>query len=321
MDRNLSNYAFYLREECGRGERTIEAYLGDLQRFRAFLDKRDDLPLRWEEIGADDVRDWFASLHSPSPLYLRRLRSSLLMFYKYLIDIRKVMSHNPVREIATRKKAFRHPSALSISESTRLVQAAFDYSRPHSRTRNWATIIVLLHTGLRLSEFCAMRRQDLSKKNGLPHSLRVIGKGNKERKILLSEEAQRALHQWLQKRRDLVVRLPPEKLDDGSVWLTTNGRYKGNAWHHDSVRYMIGKMGKLAGISKRVHPHLLRHTFATEAVRAGAKLHAVSEALGHSSIATTGIYLHADEAELEAIAAILPSVVGFSRVEGGSSLS
>lgn len=73
---------------------------------------------------------------------------------------------------------------------------------------------------------------------------------------------------------------------------------------------MLTRFGKLAGITKSVHPHLLRHSFATEAIRNGAKIHGLQRALGHASIATTGIYLHADEEELEQVAAVMPSVLG-----------
>ena len=315
MDRNLNGYQFYLREECGRTEQTIAAYLGDLQRFRRFLDARDtDETLRWEEVEANDIRDWFASLHSPSAPYLRRLRSSVLRFYEYLIHVKKITASNPVKEIASRKKPFRYPPALTVSESAQLAEAAFKHSSLQNRTRNKAAIIFLLHTGLRISEFCAMRQQDIGNKNGQLHSVRVIGKGDKERKIILSEQAQQALHQWLQKREVLLKKLPPERLNEDYVWLTTSGRYAGHVWHNDSVRQMVIKMGKLAGIPKHVHPHLLRHTFATEAVRAGAKLHVLSEALGHSSLAMTGIYLHADEADLEDVAAILSQAMRFSDV-------
>ena len=315
MDQDLSNYQYYLQEECGRAQKTVAAYLGDLQRFRNFLDERDrDGGLRWEEVGADDIRAWFTSLDAPSTSYLRRMRSSVMMFYDYLIHVKKVMSNNPAKEIASRKKIFRHPQALTVSESGRLIKAAFEHSSVRNRTRNWAAIAFLLHTGLRVSEFCAMRKQDVRNKDGLPHSVRVIGKGNKERRVVLSGQSQQALYQWLQKRKDVVARLSPERVSDDYVWLTTSGRHAGHVWHQESVRRMVVKMGKLAGLSKHVHPHLLRHTFATEAVRAGAKLHALSEALGHSSIATTGIYLHADEAELEAVAAILPEMVNLSDV-------
>ena len=312
----LNSYQLYLRDECGRSQRTIEAYLGDLYRFRNFLDNRSvGVPLRWEEVGARDIRAWFGSLDNPSTMYLRRLRSSLVTFYEYLIHTEKVMQDNPAKEIATRKRPFRHPSFLTVEESTRLIKAAVEHSPARNRVRNWTTVAFLLHTGLRISEFCAMREQDISYKGGFPNIIRVIGKGDKERKVTLSEQAQRALYQWLQHRKRIIIELPPDKLLDSSyVWITPSGNRSGNAWHQDSVRKMISKMGKLAGLSKHVHPHLLRHTFATEAVRAGAKLHAVSAMLGHSSIGTTGIYLHADEAELEAVAAVLPNMMNFSNV-------
>jgi integrase/recombinase XerC len=150
-----------------------------------------------------------------------------------------------------------------------------------------------------------MKIADISYCDRLPHSLKVISKGNKERKIILSPEATRALYQWLQERAHIEADAPIGA-DTRYVWLIPNGRKRGQRMTASGVRAMLRRLGKLA--SKGVHPHLLRHSFATEAVRRGAKIHGLKEMLGHSSIATTGIYLYADEQELERMALVMPSI-------------
>ncbi len=88
------------------------------------------------------------------------------------------------------------------------------------------------------------------------------------------------------------------------------GKKRGEGISPAGVRTLLRRLGSLANLTRRVYPHLLRHSFATEAVKHGAKIHKLKEVLGHSSIATTGVYLHADEGELEQVAAVMPSVLG-----------
>lgn len=220
---------------------------------------------------------------------------------------------NPAREVKAPKLPKRHPGALSTDEVSRLIQAAVEHSRTSERLRNWTLIAFLFHTGLRVSELCGLRVSDVQHRNRLPHSIRVIGKGNKERRVILSAEAKRSLYQWLQERAHIEAAAPLE-VDASFVWLVPAGKRRGEGISPSGVRALLRHLAPLANLTKRVHPHLLRHSFATEAVRRGAKIHGLKEMLGHASIATTGVYLHADEDELEQVAAVMPSVL-----EGGTS--
>lgn len=93
------------------------------------------------------------------------------------------------------------------------------------------------------------------------------------------------------------------------MWLAVTGRKRGKHHSPQGVRELLRHYANHAGISKRVYPHLLRHTYATEAIRGEAKLHGLRGSLGHANIATTSRYLHADESELEAFAAVMPRVI------------
>ena len=142
---------------------------------------------------------------------------------------------------------------------------------------------------------------------GLPRSLRVIGKGNKEREVYVSEAAGRALAAWLVERSNLISQAQGAE-KSGAVWVSLRSgaiqRLQPRA-----IQRLCERIGNRAGLTERLHPHLLRHTFATAAIRNGAQLHAVKDALGHASLATTGIYLHADSKDLEKVANSLPNII------------
>jgi integrase/recombinase XerD len=320
-------FASYLEVERGKGPLTIKAYLDDVRRFRKWLDGHAierGLPPGWEEVGARHIRAYTAWLSTErrlersdgsyieagkvGPKYLHRITSSLRIWFDYLQEIEKLRPDNPAREVKKPRLPKRNPPSLTLEELGRLIAAAVEHSRLPERVRNWTMIAFIFNTGLRVSELCDMKIADISYRDRLPHSLKVIGKGNKERKIILSPEATRALYQWLQERAYIEADAPIGA-DTRYVWLIPNGRKRGQRMTASGVRAMLRRLGKLAGITKGVHPHLLRHSFATEAVRRGAKIHGLKEMLGHSSIATTGIYLHADEQELEQVASVMPSIL------------
>ena len=302
----------YLARERGRSPKTITAYLGDLDRFERWLvtDLVTDMhmPILWHEVQTKHIRAYLTELDA-SPSYFHRVHSSLNMWFTYLVDVAEDLDHNPCKRIQKPRKSQRHPGALTMSEVEQLVRAALSHSRPSDRVRNWTMLAFLTGTGLRVSEFTNMDMSDIKHKEGYPHSITVIGKGNKQRKVILTESAKTALYQWLRARKRLAYDLPPDA-DRDAVWLNTAGRYKGTRLGTAAVRKLTKKFARLANIHKDVHPHLLRHTLATELVRNNASLHAIRDTLGHSNIATTSVYLHADEEELTAMAASLPDFLG-----------
>ena len=326
-------FELYLRVEEGKGEKTIAAYLGDVGRFRNWLDKQGvgrGAPVPWEQVQPRHLRAYLAWLSSDrltaradgahikaravGPKYVNRVISSLREWFDYLENVEKVIEGNPARELKKPKLPKRNPAHLSTSEVSRLIQAAVDGSRLTERVRNWTMIAFLFHTGLRVSELCDMKVADIRYKDGLPNAVKVIGKGDKERTVRLNTEGSRALYNWLQERSHIEASAPLEA-DTSFVWLIPSGRKRGQPLTPNGVRHLLQRFGKLAGITKPVHPHLLRHSFATEAIRNGAKIHGLQRALGHASIATTGVYLHADEEELEQVAAVMPSVLRKNPVE------
>jgi integrase/recombinase XerD len=323
-----TQFSNYLAIEEGRGTKTIHAYLGDVQRFRRWLDRegRDrGVPPQWQEVAARHVRAYLTWLSADrvlerhdgttvkatkvGPKYINRVLSSLSEWFDYLVTVEKLMEENPVKELRRPKVPKRIPPHLSVPEVQRLIQAAVDYSRLSERVRNWTMIAFFFHTGLRVSELCGMKMSDIRYRDGLPSSLQVIGKGNKEARVALNAEAGRALHQWLKERAHIVANAPVEA-DTEYVWLIPSGRKRAEPLTPSGARHIMRRFAKLAGLTQQANPHKLRHTFATEAIRNGAKIHALQAMMRHASIATTGQYLHADETELEQVAAVMPSVLG-----------
>jgi len=320
-------FAIYQRVEIGKGESTIRAYLGDVRRFREWLDTRAverGLPPAWEEVGARHIRAYTAWLSTDRKVtrkdgalieqravgakYVRRITASLQVWFDYLRDIGKLRPDNPAREVRAPKLPKRHPPYLAPNEVGKLVRSAVEHSRTPERLRNWTMIAFLYNTGLRVSELCNMKLSDIRYRDRLPHSVRVIGKGNKEDVIVLNTEAKRALYQWLEERAHVEASAPVEA-DTSYVWLIPAGRKRGHPITPPGVRAVMRRMGPLAGLSKRTNPHVMRHSFANALIRGGAKAHAVQKSMRHSTLSTTGQYFFADESDLEQAVALVPSVL------------
>lgn len=321
--------------EQGRGEKTASAYVGDVERLRDFLDtqehvKQHGVPRAWDEVDESILRQYIAWLSSErkvkrrsdgamitlfpvSPKYLRRVLSSLAVWFEYLASVEKMqIIGNPARELKRPKLPHRNPPANTEAEISTFIQAALEHSRNSERTRNWTLFAFLYYTGLRNSELCNLKMSDIRFSNGIPTSIKVIGKGNKERRIPLASssqqkgEASTALREWLKHRGRIMAKLGDKSPHKDFVWLIPSGRKQGHPLTPSGVRAIFRRFSEITGIE--AHPHKFRHSFATNAVKHGAEVSALQRLLGHSSLQTTGQYLHADERELEQVVAVLPSV-------------
>lgn len=317
-------FATHLRVEAGSSDNTVRAYLGDIKRFRRWLDaesRSEGLPPTWVEVTEREIRTYLAHLASERAVErpdgsrvtvgaitaktTHRVISSLRRWFDYLIDVEKLpIQANPARRIRKPKLPKRQPPALTPEQVASLIAVAHERSRSSERVRNWALTTFLYFTGLRVSELCNMRLGDIEYEGGWPARLKVIGKGDKERTVVLSHdpaigagEAARALSVWLQHRAGIVAGLRGPASDH--VWLVPVGARTGQPISPSGVRAIFRSLSRTVGVS--VHPHVLRHSFATHAVRSGARLDAVQRMLGHASLATTGMYLHASDEDLASV--------------------
>jgi integrase/recombinase XerD len=180
------------------------------------------------------------------------------------------------------------PETLSETEVDHLL--AVELPETPLGLRNRALLEVLYASGLRVSEAAGLRLEYFLREERL---LRVIGKGNRERVVPVGDRAIAAIDRWLARGRPLLVR--PKT--GGELFLGEHGRRLTTA----RLWQIVQEMARLAGLKKKIWPHLLRHSFATHLLGRGADLRAIQEMLGHASLATTQVYTHVDQARLRQI--------------------
>ena len=289
-------YLEYIEIEKGRSLKTVENYDRYLTRFLGFA-KIDD-PKNITDETLREYRLWLNRL--PAEPHAKAGRSSrdtlkkktqnyyliaLRSFLKYLMR-RGVTSLAPER-IELAKVPERSLDLISVEELNRLMKAPSGDEQKALRDR--AILELLFSTGLRVSELCALHSDmDLSK-----DEMAVRGKGDKVRVVFLSDTAKDAVRAYLKKRTDMDEAL-----------FTNNSKInksKNRRLTPRSVERMIKRYAIKAGISKKVTPHVMRHSFATDLLSNGADLRSVQALLGHANIATTQIYTHVTDSHLKEI--------------------
>jgi len=277
----IDDYISFLRAEKSLSENSVSAYRTDMEKLRVYA---DSIGVEPESITHDHLQNFLAYLHDLglNKRSQSRILSGVRGFYKYLL-IEEVIDSDPTELIESPKIGRKLPEFLTITEIDAM-QAAIDLSKSDGH-RNKAIIETLYSCGLRVSELVNLKLTELFFEDGY---IRVIGKGNKERLVPIGHKAIRDINQYLQQRNDVNSRIDEEYKN--IVFLNRWGRQL----TREMVFTIIKKYAKLAGITKNISPHTLRHSFATHLVEGGADLRAVQEMLGHESIQTTEIYTHLD---------------------------
>lgn len=300
-------WAHYLSSEEGRSPATVREYLKDLRLLRVWLDapERTRRAPPWEDVSASDLRAFLTEL-KPAPRRTHRLVSSWRSFWRFLREVERVPGLQPgPAELKRPKLPRRLPGALPLSDVARLLDTAYRDRSPARGLRNWCVMAFLYGTGLRISEMLGLTFDRIEYQDGQPVAVRVIGKGDKERRVPLSPTAQTALLRWLRERK---LRGHPVS---AYVWTPLGERDNGQPLKVRTVQAMMTATAKKAGLDPaKVSPHKLRHAFATALVEGGRSLDEVRDLLGHESIATTQIYAHTSQKRIAAAAASLPDVVG-----------
>lgn len=277
----IDDYISFLRAEKSLSENSVSAYRTDMEKLRVYA---DSIGVEPDSITHDHLQNFLAYLHDLglNKRSQSRILSGVRGFYKYLL-IEEVIDSDPTELIESPKIGRKLPEFLTITEIDAM-QAAIDLSKSDGH-RNKAIIETLYSCGLRVSELVNLKLTELFFDDGY---IRVIGKGNKERLVPIGHKAIRDINQYLQQRNDVNSRIDQEYKN--IVFLNRWGRQL----TREMVFTIIKKYAKLAGITKNISPHTLRHSFATHLVEGGADLRAVQEMLGHESIQTTEIYTHLD---------------------------
>lgn len=271
-------YRNYLEVEKNASPYTVRNYMSDLSDFFIFLRRYGVASLR--DIDRGVMRDYLSDLMKRGFVKrsIARKLSAVRSFYRYLIR-EEIVKSNPLKDTSSPRLDRRLPVFLSAEEIARLIKAP-DLSTPFGQ-RDRALLEMLYASGLRVSELVKL---NIGHINMDTREIRVWGKGSKERVTLMGEPALNALRNYFAGSR-------PNLLGDRGTDALFVNRY-GSRLTERSVQTGLNRYARLAGISKKIHPHMVRHTFATHLLDGGADLRVVQELLGHASLSSTQIYTH-----------------------------
>lgn len=283
---DMKLFETWLREQ-DRSPLTVRGYLADLRAFACWFEQSNGKALGVEEITPADVREYRAYLQTvrrAGSATVRRHLMALRQFCRWALETGRI-ERDPTAQLKLPRDEKLAPGWLTkqqqyrlVREAERAMSAADTPKRKMLAVRDWALLVFLLNTGLRIAEVCTLTAEDvqMGERSGWV-SVRG-GKGSKSRKVPLNAEARKALRVWLDER---------ERGDADSLFdLTPSGAYR-----------RLAELGRRAGVE--VHPHALRHTLAKNLVDAGVGLHEVAALLGHSNLNTTRIYTAPSARDLE----------------------
>lgn len=279
----LKRYMRYLKLERNHSDNTIEAYRHDLLMLLDFLKEHDLQPT---DVKLEDLQQFAVTLHEKGVVAKSQARilCGVRAFYRFLL-LDGYIDADPSELLESPKLPFHIPEYLTLEEVDQL-EASFDMSKPESQ-RNRAIIEVLFSCGLRVSELVTLKLSDLYLEEKF---VRVIGKGNKERLVPISDKAIHELELWFSDRCHLDIK----KGEEDYVFLNRRGSHLTRVM----ILIMIKRQAEEAGIKKVISPHTLRHSFATALLKGGADLRVIQALLGHEDIGTTEIYTHIDSTML-----------------------
>lgn len=281
FDLASSSFLNHLQIERGLAANSIAAYRRDLAKFASFLNGRS-----LSEVDPETISQFETSLREAqlSVASINRVDSTLRSFFKHLQQ--EYGYADPTLEISPKKSARRLPKALTIAQIVSMIDAALRDGQPIT-VRDQAMLELLYSSGARVGELIGINMNDLSTietDDGIINTLKLRGKGSKERIVPLGSFAAKALENYL-------VRVRPElaaKSSKATAALFLNSR--GSRISRQSAWQMVLAAAEAAGVTEHVSPHVFRHSYATHLLDGGADIRVVQELLGHASVTTTQIY-------------------------------
>lgn len=281
-------YKEYLEVEKSYSKYTVLNYLNDIEDFKKFLKTNEFGTLL--NLKTNYGRYFLSHLHSNGykPRTIARKLSSLRSFYRFLMR-EGIVEANVFDEVSSPKLDKTLPKLVYYQEIDNLFEA-IDV-RCDIGKRDYALLEILYGTGVRVSELCSLRIQDIDFYNS---SIIVMGKGSKERYLPIYDNIKNALLDYLEFSRNELLKKNKNKVPD-NLFLN----YRGGALTPKGVRHILNNINQTAANNLKISPHMLRHSFATHLLDNGADLRSVQELLGHENLSTTQIYTHVSKEQLK----------------------
>lgn len=285
----IEKYRIYLDVEKNYSEYTVNGYVGDIEEFSEYLKTEGFGTLL--SINVKNVPRYYLS-HLTSSNFksksISRKLSSLRTFYRFLMN-EGIFSENPFEDIETPKADRTLPKVLYKDE----IDAIFNSidTKTAFGKRDMLILELLYGSGLRVSELCSLEESNIDFANEL---IKVFGKGHKERYVPMNEHTVKALHEYIQVgRKEILLK---KELDDPKKLLLN---HRGTELTPRGVRVILDNIISKTSENTHIHPHMLRHTFATHLLDGGADLRSVQEMLGHSHLSSTQIYTHVSSEQMK----------------------
>ena len=285
----VQRYLAHAQFEKRLAARTVALYTGDLQRLQALANK-DKVLLT--EVQAHHMRRWMAQMHSSgrTPRGIALITSGWRGFYAWL-GREGLVSANPLAGMRAPKAAKPLPKALNVDDAVQLASHHNDEQDPWLQARDIAMVELLYSSGLRVAELTGLDVQASSTARGWidmdSAEAQVLGKGSKRRSVPVGKQAISALQHWISLR---ALQLPEYAQTQTALFVGI----RGTRLTSQAIWQRLRARGVQAGISTPVHPHMLRHSFASHVLQSSGDLRAVQEMLGHANIGTTQIYTRLD---------------------------
>lgn len=298
----LKDFLIYLTTITGKSQRTRKEYEYEIVLFLRFTKgiQEDVVPEQIHNVDISSVTaDWIGEL-SLEDLYLfmeycevqrgnstsarARKVATLRAFFKYLKSKRRLIDENPAEQLESPKIGKRNPVYLNMEEAKAFLTAV---EQQHYSARDYCMMVFFLNLGIRVSELCSLNIDSIQNGN-----IKVIGKGNKERSVFLNEACIVALNAYMEERHDYTGK-GPEPLFVSQ---------KGTRFARQSVARIVKQINAQSELSKdKLTPHKLRHTSATMMYKSGADIRSLQHILGHTSVATTQIYTHIENEQIQEV--------------------
>ncbi len=285
MQKDIQNFITYSKVEKALADNSLLAYECDLTQFAVFLQQHQ--VESWDQVTRDRILDFLdqGQKQQYATATIARKLVAMKVFFRYLYHEGMVKTN--VTDVMDSPRLWRLlPNYLSEAEVSRLL-AIDARSKNILHQRNQALLELLYASGLRVSELANLKIDQIKFDVNM---LRITGKGNKTRIVPFGAPARAKLDHYLKQVRPLLVKHE----NPGQVFLSKSGR----PLKRDRIWVVVKQIAKKAGINKNIHPHTLRHSFASHLLANGADLRTIQEMLGHADISTTQLYTHVDRGQL-----------------------